>query len=87
MAGQEKKARTMQGVVETNGMQDSIVVRVNRFIKHPKYKKFVRKSTKIMAHDADNSAGVGDTVTIQEVAPISKNKSWTLVSIDEKAKI
>lgn len=87
MAGQENKARTMQGVVETNGMQDSIVVRVNRFIKHPKYKKFVRKSTKIMAHDADNSAGVGDTVTIQETAPISKNKSWTLVSIDEKAKI
>ena len=87
MAGQEKKARTMQGMVESNGMQQSIVVRVNRFIKHPKYKKFVKKSTKIMAHDADNSAGVGDTVTIQEVAPISKNKSWTLVSIDEKAKI
>jgi len=87
MAGQESKARTMQGVVESNGMQDSIVVRVNRFIKHPKYKKFVRKSTKIMAHDADNAAGTGDTVTIQETAPISKNKSWTLVSIDEKAKI
>ena len=87
MAGQENKARTMQGVVESNGMQASIVVRVNRFIKHPKYKKFVKKSTKIMAHDADNSAGVGDTVTIQEVAPISKSKSWTLVSIDDKAKI
>jgi small subunit ribosomal protein S17 len=87
MAGQENKARTMQGVVESNGMQQSIVVRVNRFIKHPKYKKFVKKSTKIMAHDADNTAGVGDTVTIKEIAPISKNKSWTLVSIDEKAKI
>ncbi len=87
MAGQENKARTIQGVVESNGMQASIVVRVNRFIKHPKYKKFVKKSTKIMAHDADNSAGVGDTVTIKETAPISKNKSWTLVSIDEKAKI
>lgn len=87
MAGQENKTRTIQGVVESNGMQASIVVRVNRFIKHPKYKKFVKKSTKIMAHDADNAAGVGDTVTIKEVAPISKNKSWTLVSIDEKAKI
>lgn len=87
MAGQETKTRTVQGVVESNGMQASIVVRVNRFIKHPKYKKFVKKSTKIMAHDADNSAGVGDTVTIKEVAPISKNKSWMLVSIDEKAKI
>ncbi|MBO1923971.1 MULTISPECIES: 30S ribosomal protein S17 [Thiomicrorhabdus] len=83
----QKKARTIQGVVESNGMQDSIVVRVNRFIKHPKYKKFVKKSTKIMAHDSENAASVGDTVTIKETAPISKNKSWTLVSIDEKAKI
>ncbi|WP_373020757.1 30S ribosomal protein S17 [Thiomicrorhabdus sp.] len=87
MAGQEKKARTIQGVVVSNGMQQSIVVRTDRFIKHPKYKKFVRKSTKVMAHDADNSAGVGDSVTIQECKPMSKNKSWTLVSIDEKAKI
>ncbi|MDG6779185.1 30S ribosomal protein S17 [Thiomicrorhabdus sp. zzn3] len=87
MAGQEKKARTVQGVVVSNGMEQSIVVRANRYIKHPKYKKFVRKSTKLMAHDADNSCGVGDIVTIQECKPISKNKSWTLVNIDEKAKI
>ncbi|MEA3406281.1 MAG: 30S ribosomal protein S17 [Pseudomonadota bacterium] len=87
MAGQENKARTAQGVVVSNGMQQSVVVRIERFIKHPKYKKFVRKSTKLMAHDADNSCGVGDTVTIAECKPISKNKSWTLVSIDSKAKI
>ena len=87
MAGQEKKARTMQGVVVTNGMQDSIVVLTSRFIKHAKYKKFIKKSTKVMAHDADNACGVGDTVTIQECKPISKNKSWNLVSIDSKAKI
>ncbi|MDG6774860.1 30S ribosomal protein S17 [Thiomicrorhabdus sp. ZW0627] len=87
MAGQEKKARTIQGVVVSNGMQQSIVVRTDRFIKHPKYKKFVRKSTKVMAHDAENICGVGDSVTIQECKPISKNKSWTLVSVDEKAKI
>ncbi|MBF6059048.1 MULTISPECIES: 30S ribosomal protein S17 [Thiomicrorhabdus] len=87
MAGQENKARTMQGVVVSNKMNDSIVVSINRFIKHAKYKKFVKKSTKIMAHDADNTAGIGDTVTIQESKPISKNKSWILVSIDEKAKI
>ena len=87
MAGQEKKARTVQGVVVSNGMEQSIVVRANRYIKHPKYKKFVRKSTKLMAHDADNSCGVGDIVTIQECKPISKNKSWTLVNTDEKAKI
>ncbi|MEA1988548.1 MAG: 30S ribosomal protein S17 [Pseudomonadota bacterium] len=87
MAGQESKARTMQGVVVSNGMQDSIVVSISRFIKHAKYKKFIKKSTKVMAHDADNACGVGDTVTIKETAPISKNKSWTLVSIDGKAKI
>jgi len=87
MAGQEKKARTTQGVVVSNGMEQSIVVRIERFIKHPKYKKYIRKSTKLMAHDADNSCGVGDSVTISECAPISKNKSWTLVAIDVKAKI
>lgn len=87
MAGQEKKARTMQGVVVSNGMDQSIVVRTDRFIKHPKYKKFVRKSTKVMAHDSENTCGVGDSVTIQECKPLSKNKSWTLVSVDEKAKI
>ncbi len=87
MADQEKKARTMQGVVASNGMQDSIVVTTSRFVKHAKYKKFIRKSTKVMAHDAENICGVGDTVTIQECRPLSKNKSWTLVSIDSKAKI
>ena len=87
MAGQENKARTMQGVVVSNKMNDSIVVSVARFIKHPKYKKFIKKSTKIMAHDSGNTCGIGDTVTIQEVKPISKSKSWSLVTIDEKAKI
>ena len=87
MTDQAKKARTMQGVVVSNKMNESIVVRINRFIKHPKYKKFVKKSTKIMAHDAGNTAGIGDTVTIQETTPMSKSKSWILVNIDEKAKI
>lgn len=87
MADQENKARVMQGTVVSNGMQDSIVVMIERFIKHPKYKKFVRKSTKVMAHDAENQCQVGDTVSIQECKPISKNKSWTLVSIDAKAKL
>lgn len=83
----QNKARTVQGVVISNKMNDSIVVQVARFIKHPKYKKFVKRSTKLMAHDAGNTAGMGDTVTIQETTPISKSKSWTLVQIDEKAKI
>jgi len=87
MAGTEKKPRTLQGVVVSNGMQQSIIVKTDRFIKHPKYKKFIRKSTKIMAHDSENVCGVGDQVTISECAPISKSKSWALVSVDEKAKL
>lgn len=81
----EKIARTKQGVVVSSAMDQSIVVSIERFVKHPKYKKFVRKSTKVMAHDADNQAGVGDTVTISECAPMSKRKSWQLVTVDEKA--
>ena len=69
----------------SNGMEKSIVVAVTRTVKHPKYKKFIRKTTKVMAHDADGSADVGDKVTLSECKPISKNKSWSLVSIDEKA--
>ncbi|GAB6034893.1 30S ribosomal protein S17 [Galenea microaerophila] len=85
MSEQEKKSRTLQGVVVSNKMDKSIVVSVERFVKHPKYKKFIRKSTKIMAHDADNSCNIGDTVTIKEVNPLSKNKAWSLVSVDTKA--
>jgi len=85
MSEQEKKSRTLQGVVVSNKMDKSIVVSVERFIKHPKYKKFIRKSTKVMAHDADNTCNIGDTVTIKEVKPLSKNKSWSLVSVDTKA--
>ncbi len=85
MAGKETNTRKVQGVVVSNKMEKSIVVSVERFIKHPKYKKFVRKSTKLMAHDADNMAGIGDKVTIEECRPLSKSKSWMLVSVDEKA--
>ena len=85
MAGQETNTRKVQGVVVSNKMEKSIVVSVERFIKHPKYKKFVRKSTKLMAHDAENMAGIGDKVTIEECRPLSKSKSWSLVSVDEKA--
>lgn len=85
MAGQESNTRKVQGVVVSNKMEKSIVVSVERYIKHPKYKKFVRKSTKVMAHDADNAANIGDTVTIAECRPLSKSKAWTLVTVDEKA--
>ena len=74
------------GVVVSNKMEKSIVVLVERKVKHPKYGKFVKKSTKFMAHDEKNEANIGDTVRIMETRPLSKNKCWRLVEIVEKAK-
>jgi small subunit ribosomal protein S17 len=74
------------GVVVSNKMDKSIVILVERKVKHPKYGKFVKKSTKFMAHDEKNEAGMGDTVRIMETRPLSKNKCWRLVEIVEKAK-
>ena len=73
------------GVVVSNKMDKSIVILVERKVKHPKYGKFVKKSTKFMAHDEKNEAGMGDTVRIMETRPLSKNKCWRLVEIVEKA--
>lgn len=81
----EKVARTTSGRVVSNKMDKSIVVLVERQVKHPVYGKYIKRSTKIHAHDANNECLPGDEVTIKEVAPISKTKSWTLVSIDERA--
>ena len=74
------------GVVVSNKMDKSIVILVERKVKHPMYGKFVKKSTKFMAHDEKNEAGIGDTVRIMETRPLSKNKCWRMVEIIEKAK-
>ena len=74
------------GVVVSNKMEKSIVVLVERKVKHPKYGKFVKKSTKFMAHDEKNECNIGDTVRIMETRPLSKNKCWRLVEIIERAK-
>ena len=74
------------GVVVSNKMDKSIVILVERKVKHPKYGKFVKKSTKFMAHDEKNETNIGDTVRIMETRPLSKNKCWRLVEIVEKAK-
>ena len=74
------------GVVVSNKMEKSIVVLVERKVKHPLYGKFVKKSTKFMAHDEKNEANIGDTVRIMETRPLSKNKCWRLVEIVERAK-
>ena len=69
------------GLVVSNKMEKSIVVLVERKVKHPKYGKFVKKSTKFMAHDEKNESNIGDTVRIMETRPLSKNKCWRLVEI------
>lgn len=81
----ERAARTVSGKVLSNKMDKSIVVLVERKVKHPVYGKYMKRSTKIHAHDANNECLPGDEVTIKEVAPISKTKSWSLVSVDERA--
>ncbi|MCL9777119.1 30S ribosomal protein S17 [Vibrio sp. 10N.286.49.C2] len=80
------KIRTQLGRVLSNKADKSIVVTIERMVKHPIYGKFVKRTTKIHAHDENNECGIGDTVEIRECRPMSKMKSWTLVNIVEKAK-
>jgi small subunit ribosomal protein S17 len=74
------------GQVSSNKMDKTITVVVNRREKHPIYGKFVKKTTKFMAHDEKGECGIGDTVRIMETRPLSKNKRWRLVETIEKAK-
>ncbi len=79
-----RKERT--GLVVSDKMDKSIVVIVERKVKHPMYGKFVKKTTKFIAHDEKNECNSGDTVRIMETRPLSKNKCWRLVEIIERAK-
>ena len=81
----EQKIRTVQGRVVSNKMDKTITVVVERFVKHPIYGKFIKRSTKLHAHDESNVCNKGDLVTITECRPLSKNKTWTLVDVLEKA--
>jgi small subunit ribosomal protein S17 len=74
------------GKVTSNKMQKTITVAVDRKVKHPIYGKFINRTTKLKAHDEQNTAGIGDTVRIAETRPLSKDKRWRLVEIIEKAK-
>lgn len=74
------------GVVTSNKMEKSIVVSVERKVKHPKYGKFLNKTTKFVAHDDANTCNIGDTVKIVETRPLSKSKCWRLVEVIERAK-
>lgn len=74
------------GVVTSNKMEKSIVVSVERKMKHPKYGKFVKQTKKFVAHDEKQECNIGDTVRIMETRPLSKRKCWRLVEIMERAK-
>lgn len=83
----ERKLRKERiGTVISNKMEKSIRVIVERKVKHPKYGKFIKKSSKFMAHDENNVCNIGDKVRIMETRPLSKNKCWRLIEILERAK-
>lgn len=83
----EKNQRILTGRVVSNKMDKTIVVMVERRVKHPVYGKFVRKSTKLSAHDENNECIEGDLVSVSECRPISKSKAYRLVEVLEKATI
>lgn len=77
--------RTLTGQVVSDKMDKTITVKIERLVKHPLYGKFIRRTTKVHAHDETNECKMGDTVTVVECRPISKSKSWQLVEVVEKA--
>ena len=81
----EKKARTKVGRVVSNKMDKTVTVMLERQIKHPLYGKYIKRSSKVHAHDADNACREGDTVRISECRPLSKTKSWQVLEIVERA--
>ena len=78
--------KTRIGTVVSNKMQKSIIVAIERRIAHPLYKKYFKKTTKLMAHDEKNECTIGDVVKIMETRPLSKRKKWRLVEVVKKAK-
>ncbi|MCZ6516370.1 MAG: 30S ribosomal protein S17 [Gammaproteobacteria bacterium] len=90
MTGENEKSgltsrRTVTGRVTSDKMDKTIAVTIERLIKHPVYGKYIKRRTKVLAHDEENSCSVGDFVAIAECRPVSKHKSWKLVEIVEHA--
>lgn len=84
-ASKDKIKRTLVATVVSASMDKSAVVKMQRLVKHPLYGKFIKKTTKLSIHDENNECSVGDVVLVEQCRPISKTKSWTLVSIQEKS--
>ena len=85
MSDQEILARTLVGEVVSNRMEKTISVVVERQVEHPLYKKYIRRSTKLLAHDKNNECNEGDVVEIEECRPLSKRKSWRLQKVLQRA--
>lgn len=85
MSEQTKNTRTVTGRVISDKMDKSVTVLVERKVAHPIYGKYVKRSTKLHAHDESNECKMGDTVSIEECRPLSKTKSWRLVKVLERA--
>jgi small subunit ribosomal protein S17 len=80
-----KSVRTLTGQVVSNKMTKTIAVSIERVVRHPTYGKFVRRTTKLLAHDENNEAREGDTVSITPCRPMSRHKAWKLLAILERA--
>lgn len=80
-AKKETKKKVLKGTVVSDKMKDTAVVRVAEFIKHPKYKKYYKRSKNYKAHDTGNTAGMGDSVAIEKVRPISKDKHFKVIEV------
>lgn len=79
------KPKTRQGVVQSNKMEKTVVVAVERLVKHPKYKKYLKQRSRFKAHDEQNECNVGDEVEIIESRPLSRDKRWRVHSVLKKA--
>ena len=86
VANDRGRRKVRVGVVVSDGMDKTVVVRIDRQVRHPLYGKTVRRSSKLAAHDEENDARVGDTVRITETRPVSKTKRWRVVEVVERAK-
>jgi small subunit ribosomal protein S17 len=82
---EEKRKRTLVGRVVSDKMDKTVSVAIERLIKHPAYGKYIRRTSKVMAHDESNECKMGDRVAISECRPVSKNKAWTVVNVVERA--
>jgi small subunit ribosomal protein S17 len=85
-AERESSQRERQGVVVSDGMDKTIVVEVSTSRPHPLYKKVMRRTSRVMAHDETNEAHVGDKVIVRECRPLSRHKSWRLIQVLERAR-